>query len=343
LGVHIILDRDTITLLDEMSKSVRKYADGKLEEFPDRSMDVKKVERSYQAQSKYEIWPRGVSLNSFVDANILRLGLVLECTNCRKKNWFGIENLRQQLTCERCLKPYPFPQGSLNFVRTPWHYRVVGPYSVPKYAEGAYATVLALHVFAYRLGLDRAKLTYATGLNFKIGEANPFEVDFTFWYQRSRILDLEDEPVLVFGEAKSFAAESFKADDVERMRKLAEKFPGAFLVFAMLKDALSDTEKAEIGRLATWGRESVDGSPRAPVIVLTGIELFSAWNIKSTWEELGGQWAKLVEPPAMHLDNLWTLAEITQQIYLGLPHPYAHLGAARTRNETDAGAQASSN
>lgn len=55
------------------------------------------------------------------------------------------------------------------------------------------------------------------------------------------------------------------------MRKLAEKFPGAFLVFATLKDELSDAEKAEIGQLATWGRERLpDRRPRAPVIVLTG-------------------------------------------------------------------------
>ena len=323
-GVRVIADRDTIKLLDEMAKSVRKYADGKLEEFPDRSIDVKRwkdlVHR--RANANYG----AVSLDSFIKANVLRLGLVLECTNCRKKNWFGIDALREQLTCERCLKAYPFPQGSLNFVQTPWQYRVVGPYSVPNYAEGAYATVLAIHAFANGLGTDRTNLTYATGLDCKIGGAEPFEVDFTLWYQRREILALEEEPVLVFGEAKSFAVQSFKDDDLEQMRKLADKFPGAFLVFATLKDSLSDVEKEEIGRLATWGRERLaDGRPRAPVIVFTGVELFSTWHIEQSWKDLGGQWAKFVALPSVHLDNLWTLAEITQQIYLGLPHPHAHL------------------
>jgi hypothetical protein len=320
-GVRLIADRDTIRLLDEMSKSLRKHADGKLEEFPDRSIDVKRWKGLVHRRTNAK-FGRGVSLDRFVEANVLRLGLVLECPNCRKKNWFGIEGLQERLTCERCLKSYDFPQGSLNFDRTPWQYRVVGPYSVPNYAEGAYATVLALHAFATGLGSDRANLTYATGLNFKIGDANPFEVDFTFWYQRRKILDLEEEPVLVFGEAKSFGAESFKQDDFERMWKLAEKFPGAFLVFAALKDDLSDAEKTEIGRLATWGREHlVDGRPRAPVIVLTGIELFSAWRIEQSWKDLGGERANIVERPMVHLDNLWTLAEITQHVYLGLPDP----------------------
>ena len=88
------------------------------------------------------------------------------------------------------------------------------------------------------------------------GTQNPFEVDFTFWYQRKRMFDLQEEPVLVFGEGKSFATESFKPEDVARMRKLAEKFPGAFHVFAALKADLTDVEKRAIGEFATWGRNA---------------------------------------------------------------------------------------
>jgi hypothetical protein len=102
-----------------------------------------------------------------------------------KKNWYGLGNLREQLTCERCLKAFDFPQGSLDFRHTPWQYRVVGPFSVPNYAGGAYATVLALRVFARNLKSGHTNLTYATGLNFGIEQEAPFEVDFTFWYQRA--------------------------------------------------------------------------------------------------------------------------------------------------------------
>ncbi|MFY9561063.1 MAG: hypothetical protein WAQ52_12590 [Terriglobales bacterium] len=324
-GARLIADRETIMLLDEMSKSVRKYVDGKLEEFPDRSIDVKRWKDLVHRRAN-ATFGRRVSLDAFIKAKVLRLGLVLECTNCRKTNWFGIGTFRELLTCERCLNVYDFPQGTLNFDRTPWQYRVVGPYSVPNYAQGAYAIVLALTAFAKGLGSDQANISYATSLDFKIGDANPFEVDFTFWYQRKRILDLQEEPVLVFGEAKSFAVESFKQDDIERMWKLAKKFPGAFLVFATLKDSLTDVEKAEISRLATWGRERLrDGRPRAPVIVLASTELFSTWNIEHTWKDLGDRHAKFVQPASVRLDNLWTLAEITQQLYLGLPHRRAHL------------------
>jgi hypothetical protein len=243
-----------------------------------------------------------------------------------RDNWCGLGSLREQLTCERCLKDFDFPQGSLNFHNTPWQYRVVGPFSGPNYAGGAYATILALHVFARNLDIGHTNLTYATGLNFRIDQESPFEVDFTFWYQRSELFDHEEEPVLVFGEAKSFAVSSFGTKDITRMRRFAEKFPGAFLVFATLKDALAEHEKAEIAALALWGREFLDdGRPRAPVIVLTGTELFSEEHVKQTWEALNDQRGQLAAWPALRLDNLWTLADLTQQVYLGLPDRYAAL------------------
>jgi hypothetical protein len=330
-GVSLIADRDTLRLLDEMSKSTTKYADGKVEEFPDRSVEVKRWKDLTHRRANTP-FRGGANLDALIKANILRLGLVLECPSCRKKNWYGIDTLSERVKCERCLKDYSFPQGSLHFERTPWHYRVVGPFSVPNFAEGAYATVLALNALTRRLGSDYANVTYATNLHYSFGDDKPFEVDFTLWYQRKRILDLEEEPALVFGEAKSFAIEGFKQEDVDRMRKLGEKFPGAFLVFATLKDdTLSDTEKKLIGDLALWGRSLLtDGRPHSPVIVLTGTEVFAPWYIREAWKTLGGRYAKFVEPPSVRLSNLWEFAEITQQLYLDLPHPYAHLlpGAA---------------
>lgn len=110
------------------------------------------------------------------------------------------------------------------------------------------------------------------------------------------------------------------------MRKLGWKFPGAFLVFATLKDTLSDTEKKLVADLASWGRVRLkDGRPHSPVIVLTGIELFAQWDIHEAWKKLGGRHAKFVEPAHGRLSNLWEFAEITQQLYLDLPHSYAHL------------------
>jgi hypothetical protein len=327
-GAGLIADRDTLELLDRMAKSVRKHADGTVEEFPDRTADVKKWKELVERRANSS-FARHLSLDSFIKANVLRLGISIQCPNCMKNNWCGLGSLREQVTCERCLKNFDFPQGSLDFKHTPWQYRVVGPFSVPNYASGAYSTALALRVFARTLETGFRNLTYSTGLDFKIENENPFEVDFTLWYQRGSTIDRDEEPSLVFGEAKSFAAEAFKNEDIARMKKLAEKFPGAFLVFATLKNDLAVSERNCIAALAKWGRQPLDtGLPRAPVIVLTGTELFANWNIKQTWKDLGNQCARLADHPSVRLGNLWTLADITQQVYLGLPDRLAELRAA---------------
>ena len=329
-GTSLVAHRETLQLLDDMAKSVRTYADGTVEEYQDRSATVK---RWQDLLSRRSGGPRGyrtaATLDRFIEANVLRLGLELTCTNCGKRNWVGIASLKEQLVCERCLKAFAFPQGSLDFHHTPWRYRVIGPYSVPDYADGAYSTILALTVFARRLGSDQPNMTYTTGLEFRNGEDKPFEVDFGLWYQRTRMFGRNEEPVLVFGEAKSFGTECFEEADVARMRKLAEKFPGAFIVFATLKDEMSENEAKRIGEFAMWGREDLgDGLPRTPVIALTGAEMFCDWSLEWTWKELGGQRAALVAPPAAQLGNLHRLARFTQHVYLGLPLHRAPRGPA---------------
>ena len=97
-------------------------------------------------------------------------------------------------------------------------------------------------------------------------------------------------------------------------------------MFATLKDGLSEDEKSGIGRLALSGREHLrNGRPRGPVIVLTAMEMFSEWYIKQTWETPGKNWQTFVSPAYIPLDNLWELANITQQLYLDLPDRHAHL------------------
>ena len=91
-------------------------------------------------------------------------------------------------------------------------------------------------------------------------------------------------------------------------------------MFAALKDNLSLDEKKEIRELARWGRESLDdGRPRAPVIVLTGTELFTGWHVSETWKNLEGKRRQFSEAGHVRFDNLWTFADVTQQVYLDLP------------------------
>ena len=91
-------------------------------------------------------------------------------------------------------------------------------------------------------------------------------------------------PETVFGEAKSFGKVAFKKSNVDNMKLLAQRFPGSILVFATMREGteLSKGEINRIKKLAEWGRKYGEEreQTRAPVIVLTGTELFTADSLE---------------------------------------------------------------
>jgi hypothetical protein len=129
---------------------------------------------------------------------------------------------------------------------------------------------------------------------------------------------------IVFGEAKSFGRDTFKPEDVRNLRALAKRFPGAVIVFATLRqpDEMSSSELEPIKKLALWGRKYITAErfrTRAPVIVLTGIELFAGFSLDEAWKKAGGQHAPFSEARWLETANLRILADVTQQLYLGVP------------------------
>ena len=93
-GAALLVDRDTLKLLDDMAKSVRRFTDGTIEEFEDHAVPVNRfkelVRRRVNAGPYY--W---ISLDAFVKANVIRLGLSLTCPNCTKKNWIALRRWRK--------------------------------------------------------------------------------------------------------------------------------------------------------------------------------------------------------------------------------------------------------
>jgi hypothetical protein len=317
-GISILAHEDTLKLLDKMAKTIRQTYDGTVEQYPDRTASVQEwktlIRRRGQEQSM-----GGVSIDAFTRSNILRIGLTVSCPHCAKENWYSLTTLDYTVACERCLKEFEFPQAGLRYGENDWRYRVVGPFSVPDYADGAYSTVLTLRVFSNNLHTGATSLTFSTGLDIEYRGAR-LEVDFVAWYQEGEKFWLDPEPVLILGETKSFGTEVFHQKDIDRLKTLSELFPGAFFVLSAMKKDFGEAEKVRMRAFAEWGRAPTKtGQPRAPVIVLTGTELFSDWNVNHAWENSGGRHTELSKHPSVHLDDLWTLADLTQQLYLDMP------------------------
>jgi len=317
-GSWIFADEHTVKLLEKMAKTIRQIHDGSLEEYPDRTASVQEWKALLHRRRQRRSLPK-ISIENFTESNVFKIGLTVSCPHCAKENWYSLTALHYTVTCERCLREFGFPQGSLQYGEKDWRYRVVGPFSLPDYALGAYSTVLTLRVFRENLHTNAKPMTYSTGLDLE-HTGGKCEIDFIAWYQEGEKFWLDPEPVLVFGETKSFGEEVFLQRDIDRLQSLAVLFPGAFFVLSAMKKEFGKVERTRIRAFAEWGRTPVkNGQPRASVIVLTGNELFSDRGIKTAWEKLDGRHAEFVKYASVHLDDLWTLADLTQQLYLDMP------------------------
>jgi len=311
-GVASFAHADIVRLLNDISRSVSK------------STHQNEFKNRIQTATKSDMWRRR-NFENLVDRGAVELGLELKCTKCSSWSWYSLKQLDYQLSCSLCLRQFRFPitEPSTTTV-SKWAYRLVGPFALPDYAKGGYAAALSIRFFSVILGqLDKADVTWSAGQELELGSDNKIESDFILWYQRKQFFGNNFQTEVIFGESKSFGKDAFKIEDVERMKKLATHFPGSVLVFSTMKQAneISEEEIARIAKLAEWGREYIRErqETRAPVIVLTGTELFAPYSLHEAWKEKGGNHAKLIEHAMVRPDNLRVLANLTQQLYLNMP------------------------
>lgn len=311
-GVRALAHPGIIELLNEMSRKPVT-----------RSAHYKEFRNKVASAITEQVWRR-TEFETLVGRKVVELGLELTCTKCGSWSWYALDQLGYSLSCDLCLKRYEFPiTNPTSSKRSRWAYRLQGPFALPNYANGGHAAALSLRFFSDVLGgMDRSNVTWSAGQNLNLRGGKESEPDFILWYQRQHPLSANDPTDVVFGEAKSFGRDVFKDKDIARMRALADQFPGAILVFATMKEGsdLSADEVDRMRRLAQWGRQydRERGQSRAPVIVLTGTELFVSSYLSTAWEKKGGLHQKLISPAWVQEYNLRVLADLTQQIYLGM-------------------------
>ena len=316
-GTRLIADGDTLKIMNDMAGGVRRRQNGVeevQEQFDPRSRPTKdwvnlikgRKARSYQS----------LELEHFTKANVLVLGLETQCTNCMNRNWDAVDRLGYSLTCKRCLKPYPFPQGASSNERL-WTYRVAGPFSVQDYAKGAYGAVFALQTIS-ELDSHFRSINFITAVELEM-EGKKVEADYIAFHQADAF-ESQYDPALILGEAKSFGhGDLIKPKDIARLKDLAVRFPGSFLAISVLRNEFTDTEKTLLRRLVRWTRKlAADGGPRNRVLLLTGHELLrQSEPISHTWEEIGGKHANFAD--YHHTSSLRNVAESSIAIHLDLP------------------------
>lgn len=317
-GAHLLADLETLTLLNKMAGGLRRRsAEGQTieESFDLRSAPLAEWTSLIAKRRQKQRLPEA-NLDDFTSKNVIRLGLETDCPHCQAKNWTGLDTVDYQVTCDRCLKLYPFPQANLRDRNRNWTYRVIGPFSVPDYGRGSYGALLALRLLSsFHSSLDAMTFSTAMTLDFN---GRSVEVDFLALRQQERH-DLATVPDLILGEAKSAGkGQLVHPRDLAQLKAIATKLPGAIIVVSVLRDHFVPAEKRILTSFVKWGRRlNADRQPTNPVLLLTAHELMCPHLLSATWKELGDEHAKFATYD--HTRSVQSLADATQQIYLGLP------------------------
>lgn len=263
-----------------------------------REMSVGEVKSRLHSPAMYE---------HFIKNGMFKLGLRTQCPTCQRNTWFAMAALNESLECPKCLSSFP-AAGNIDKSSGGWYYRTAGPFSVPNYADGAYAVLLTMELLGDRMSTSWGATAVPSFVATSPDSRN-LEADLAMFWKESRFG--ESNEGLLFGECKTYG--NFEAKDIARMRELAEIFPGAVLVFSTLRDSLTKKEIASIGKIARAGRRpwKADRSVN-PVLVLTGNELFD-------WRRPPLCWPEAQREKFSHVHGFLDLCDATQQMYLNLP------------------------
>lgn len=249
-------------------------------------------------------------IQQLINAKVFQLGMEIQCSICTKRSWYSVKAADYELQCLQCLSQISFPPDSK---KVKWAYRTLGPFSLPNQADGAYTVLLTLRFFSDLLLLGGATTPLMSFTAQKDG-MKPLEVDLALFFQVPGLINSNLE--LIFAECKTF--NDFKKKDVERMTDLGKMFPDAVLVFATLKECLSDNEKKIIRPMVDNSRKNRKRSiPFNPVLILTGTELFWQSSL-SEWQQKMEEKIRFIDYPSPPRSQLLVFCDYTQQVYLNM-------------------------
>ena len=298
-AVGMLADKEVLALIEHMNGGTisRRGAQKDDRVGAERQASVAEVKRKLNGH-RYE-W--------FVQKGIFKLGLQTKCPNCQRNSWFGMTTLKEEFDCPKCLNTFR-AAGNIDQGRSGWFYRTAGPFSVPNFADGAFSVLLTLEALAGHVTSSRRSTSVPSFEAMAPGKV-ALEADLAMFWRDGSYGD--DTAGILFGECKSYGL--FKPKDFQRMRYLAETFPGAILVFSTLRESFTKGEIAALTRLAKFGRKYWKAErPVNPVLILTGAELL-------TWERPPRCWSEELQKRFRNVHSLMEHCNASQQIYLGLP------------------------
>lgn len=269
-------------------------------------------------------------LQHLINYRILKCGINIQCPECMQHTWYGLDDLSERLVCERCLEEFDFPV-SRPVPESDWHYRTIGPFSVENYAQGGYCVALTLRFLGNHHFSN--EMTWIPSFKLKKADGGEIESDFGIFLSQGR--GEISSPILIFGECKTYKI--FTNENINRMKQIADAFPGSVIVFCTLRPTLSNREKTSIAKLARKGRNFFKAEQwMNPILILTGIELFSDFGPPDCWKDKGEPYSKFAESYRGY-NGIQELCDVTQQMHLGMESYWEWIEKQRNKRMRDNG------
>ena len=340
-GISLLAKEGIIKLLGQMADGgtpERKKKKGRLEETKCEETRSKPIKQEtlwagiQKITNKEELFKDGPNrfMQQLIDVQMFKLGIEVQCPICTQRSWYSITDVDYELQCLNCSEHFQIPSHTPKKLK--WSYRTFGPFSLPRKSYGVYSVLLTLRFFSQLF--NGAATPIMSFVAKKDGKQ--IEADLGILFQESRFGHKKTE--LIFVECKTY--KHFTKEDTERLKFLAQQFPGAFLVFATLNRKLSEKEKKLLRPVVNRGRKYWKAErPYNPVLILTGTELFSNSRPPYSWKEAGDIHAHFSQK-YKYMRNLLELCDVTQQLYLGMKPWYEWLEERREirrrkRNKVD--------
>jgi hypothetical protein len=168
-------------------------------------------------------------LSQAVQAKIFRIGLVFQCSRCKRRHWYAVSEFNESYNCKSCFARESTPRLD----SAAWHYISDGFYRSSNKLDGNIAVLLALHSMDHAL---EHRLHYIPSFDYS-DDCGPHEMDFGIISSPF----MGDQVDLIFGEVKS--SEELSEEERRKATLLATK-TGAYLCFCTLRDDFSDADKA---------------------------------------------------------------------------------------------------
>ena len=186
-------------------------------------------------------------LDQAVEAKVFRIGLVFQCSRCKRHNWYAVTEFDDVFNCKSCFARELTPRLDA----TQWYYASDGFFRTSNKLDGNITILLTLnflnHCFEH-------SIQFAPSFDYRIG-TEAHEMDFAVISSGGM---LSSEAVdMVFGESKSGAA--LKEDERLKLKSFAEE-TGSYICFCTMADDFDETDK-------TFFRDLVDADVK--IIMLT--------------------------------------------------------------------------